>query len=187
MPPRAANSCSPPARCSPGRYLPKLGARRRPRPTLPRHHSARRARRARDRRAGRRSGLGALRGDEALTLDGKTPALQARRLLRAQSGDAEPATHVPGGRGDHRSCLRHALSRALAFRRPGFIGKRTCRNPALGDTAGSIARWPALASRRPRRPERQPGLCRRSGDAAGGARPGAGFVVVAAAGHAGER
>ncbi len=124
---RAANCCSPPARCSPG----------------PICRSSRYAE-GRDPRflaiilRGALDGLAtvapvgdpdwvALRGDNALTLDGKVAGAQARRFLRAQSGDAQSASHVPGQRSDYRSCLRHALSRALAFRRPGFAGERPAK------------------------------------------------------------
>ena len=65
-----------------------------------------------------------LRGDKALTLDGDDAGAAARRHVRAQSGDAEPASPLQGRRRDHRACGGDALSRALAFRRPGRARKR---------------------------------------------------------------
>ena len=56
-------------------YLPKAGARGGPRSAPAGHRAARRARRSRRGGAGRRSRLGRLRGDKALVLDGKPPAL----------------------------------------------------------------------------------------------------------------
>ena len=73
-----------------------------------------------------------LRGDRALVLDGKTPALPLELVLCPQSGDAEPSPALPGAAGDHRSCDGDSLSRALAFRRPGRARKRA--QPSLAPT-----------------------------------------------------
>ena len=126
-----------------------------------------------------------LRGDRALLLDGKTAGAAARRLLRAQSGDAEPASALQGAAGDHRARHRDALSRALAFRRPGRAGERP---RAAGRRRYRLAqpRAAALASGG-RVDPRGSAPWRRPGDAAGGARQGAGDVVGAAAAAAGER
>ena len=88
--------CSPPERCSPGRYLPKAGTRRGPRSALSHHRPARRARWTRDRRAGRRSGLGGAARRQGAHARRQDAGSQARQFLRAQSGNAEPASHVPG-------------------------------------------------------------------------------------------
>ena len=127
-----------------------------------------------------------LRGDKALALDGKTPGAAARRVLRAQSGDAEPASALQGRTGDHRPRRGDALSRALALRRPGRAGKRRrqgrrCRH-RLAQPGAQRAR--ARGSRQFGQPQGPGG---RPGDAAGGARAGAGDVMGAAAPAAGER
>ena len=72
----------------------------------------------------------ALRGDNALTPNGKAPPLKLDRLLCSQSRNAQSASPVQGRSGDHRSRLRHALSRTLAFRRPGRAGKRARQGDA---------------------------------------------------------
>jgi hypothetical protein len=81
----------------------------------------------------------ALRGDNALTLDGKTPALKLDDFFALNPAMPNLHRHVPGQRGDHRPRLRHALSRALAFRRPGRARKRPAK-PGRATAAGSIAR-----------------------------------------------
>ncbi len=128
-----------------------------------------------------------LRGDKALALDGKTPALPLEFVLRAQSGDAEPAPALQGRAGDHRPCRRDALSRALAFRRPGRAGKRRSARPAPPTPAGSTGRSPRSSPGDASTRGQPQGLRGRPGDAAGGARPGAGHVLGAAAPAAGER
>ena len=127
-----------------------------------------------------------LRGDRALVLDGKTAGAAARRLLRAQSGDAEPAPALQGAAGHHRARHGDALSRALAFRRSGRARKR---DRAAGRRRHRLAQSRAgrTGIGRPGRSARQPRAWRRLGDAAGGARPGAGAVVGAATIAAGQR
>ena len=65
-----------------------------------------------------------LRGDNALKREGDTGGTAARRILRAQSGHAEPASALSGRPGHRGACGGLALSRALAFRRAGRVGKR---------------------------------------------------------------
>ncbi len=73
-----------------------------------------------------------LRGDNALRLDGKTPALPLDGFLRAQSGDAEPAPALSGRPGHRRARGGDALPRALAFRRAGRAGKRLRKSRTRG-------------------------------------------------------
>ena len=127
-----------------------------------------------------------LRGDKALALDGKTPALPLDSVLRAQSGDAEPASALQGQAGDDRACGGDALSRALAFRRPGRAGKRRrqarrVRHRLAQPRAGALEPEGRVD------PQGGRALCGRSGDAAGGARARAGDVLGAARAAAGER
>ena len=65
-----------------------------------------------------------LRGDKALTLDGATTALPLDSFFALNP--AMPNLHrlYQAGHRDHRARGRDALSRALAFRRPGRAGKR---------------------------------------------------------------
>ena len=82
-----------------------------------------------------------LRGDRALVLDGKTPALPLDaffalnpampNLHRLYTAQQATIVHATG----------NALSRAVAFRRPGRSRKRHCQSPAPSIPAGSIARW----------------------------------------------
>ena len=112
-----------------------------------------------------------LRGDRALLLDGKPPALPLDSLLRAQSRDAEPAPALQGAAGRDRACNRDALSRALAFRRPGRAGKRPYARPGAIDTGWLNRALLALASDGRVDPRGSRALGVGSGDAAGGARP----------------
>ena len=82
-----------------------------------------------------------LRGDKALTLDGTTPALPLDGFFALNP--AMPNLHrlYKAGQADHRACGRDALSRALAFRRPGRAGKRAAPGRAPPTPAGSTARW----------------------------------------------
>ena len=127
----------------------------------------------------------ALRGDKALTLDGKPPALPLDSFLRAQSGDAQPASALQGWGGHHRACDGDVLPRTLALRRPGRAGKRPRQTRRERHRlAQSRARLAAAGRPRRRRTRRLRG---RADRAAGGARTGAGAVVDAAAAAAGER
>ena len=92
-----------------------------------------------------------LRGDKALALDGKTPGAAARRVLRAQSGDAEPASALPGRR-RRPSCTRPR--RPIASAR--ISTARTCWKAASASRArpipaGSTARSPRCSRGRARR------------------------------------
>ena len=88
-----------------------------------------------------------LRGDKALTLDGKTPALPLDSFFALNP--AMPNLHrlYKAGQADDRACGRDALSRALAFRRPGRAGKRAAASPARADT-GWLNRALARSSRK---------------------------------------
>ena len=88
----AANCCSAPACCSPGPFLPKLARAEGPRPAHADDRAARRARRARGGRAGRRSGLGQAARRQGADARRQDAGAAARLVLRAQSGDAEPAS-----------------------------------------------------------------------------------------------
>ena len=125
-----------------------------------------------------------LRGDNALTLGRHDAGFAARRLLRAQSGDAEPRAHVPRRPRDDRPCRRLALSRALAFRRPGRAGKRLHQARRRGHRLAQPRAGDHGAGRACAR--RQGGLRGRPGDAAGRARPRSGVVVDAAETAAGD-
>ena len=125
-----------------------------------------------------------LRGDKALTLGGKTPALPLDAFFALNP--AMPNLHrLYSRRRHHRACGRDALSRALAFRRPGRARKRSrqarCGRHRLAQPrAGHACRPPAAPIRRARC------LRGRADRAAGGARPGAGAVLDAAAAAAGR-
>jgi len=68
----------------------------------------------------------ALRGDNALTLEGKTPALKLKDFFALNP--AMPNLHrLFKATGNRRSCLRDALSRALAFRWTGLARERACQ------------------------------------------------------------
>ena len=127
-----------------------------------------------------------LRGDKWLTVGGPDPGIAARRLLRAEPGDAEPASPLSGGPGDGRARGRDTLSRALAFRRAGRAGKRAAE---AGRRRYRLAQPRAHGggARRPSRPARPAGLCGRADHAARRARAGAGAVLGAAAAAAGQR
>ncbi len=89
------------------------------------HCAAGRARWPRCGRACRRSRLDRRCAATARSsLDGKPPALPLDGFFAPQSRDAEPAPALQGAAGDHRARDRNALSRALAFRRPGRSRKR---------------------------------------------------------------
>ena len=138
-------------------------ARRRPRPAASGDRAARRARRARGRRAGRRSRLAQFaRRQGADCSTAHTPGLAARRLLRAEPGDAEPAPALSSGAGADRARGRDPLSRALAFRRAGCARKRPARARAPPIPAGSTARSRRLAPGEPV-PVRMAGRPLRSG------------------------
>ena len=127
-----------------------------------------------------------LRGDRALVLDGRTPALpldgffalnpampNLHRLYKAGHAIIVHATATPYRERSHFDG-QDVLESGLA--RPGTV-----------DT-GWLNRALQLARlRRPRRSGRRPRLCRGPGDAAGGARAGARDVVGAAAAAAGHR
>ena len=96
-----------------------------------------------------------LRGDKALTLDGKTPALPLDSFFALNP--AMPNLHrlYQAGAGDHRARGGDALSRALAFRRPGRAGKRPGAAGRASTPAGSTARSAALAAGGARRRARR--------------------------------
>ena len=98
--------------------------RRGPRPAPSDDCAARRARWARGGRAGRRSRLDQAAQRKIADRRRPDPGFAARRLLRAEPGDAEFPPPVPGGSGDDRARGRDTLSRALAFRRSGRARKR---------------------------------------------------------------
>ena len=126
-----------------------------------------------------------LRGDKALVLDGKTPALPLDAFFALNP--AMPNLHraVQARAGDDRACGRDVLSRALALRRAGRAGKRAAQS---GPRRHRLAQPRARRARgRSARAPRRPRLRGRSGHAAGGARADAGDVVDAAAHPAGER
>ena len=127
-----------------------------------------------------------LRGDRALVLDGRTPALpldsffalnpampNLHRLYKAQQAAIVHATATPYRERSHFDG-QDVLESGIA--KPGAV-----------DTGWLNRALLALASGRPRRSARRPRHRRRSGDAAGGARAGAGDVMGAAAAAAGER
>ena len=158
----------------------QAGARRGPRPAHAHHHPARRARRARGGRAGRRSRLGEAARRQGARARRQDAGAAARLILRAQSGDAEPASAVPRP-ARRRSCMRPRRPIASArISTARTCWKADCPSPAA-PTRGWLNR--ALggleAEARVRRDGRR--LRGRSGDAAGGARPSAGDVVDAAA------
>ena len=109
-----------------------------------------------------------LHGRIALTADGPHAATQARLVLRAASVDAGICAAVSRQAGRDRSRGVDALSRPLAFRRPGRAGKRLCRS---GPGAVRLAQPRAGKSAEGRsRHQRARG---RADDAAGAARRGA--------------
>ena len=128
----------------------------------------------------------ALRGDNALTLQSKTPALKLNdffalnpampnlhRMFQANEAIIVHACATPYRERSHfdgQDLLESGLPK------PGAERQRLAQSCAGRSGAG-----------RPRRSERQQSVRRGPGDAARGARPGAGPVVVAAADHAGER
>ena len=80
-----------------------------------------------------------LRQSIALTMDGPHPALRLDGFFALDPVDAEPCPALSRPAGRDRACLRHGLSRPLAFRRPGRPGIGL---PVARDTwspAGSIA------------------------------------------------
>ena len=105
MPRPAANCCSASGALFAWAYLPKLALRRGPRSAPAGDRAARRARRARRGGAGRRSGLGRAARRQGAHARRQDAGAAARRLLRAQSGDAEPAPALSGRR-RRRSCMR---------------------------------------------------------------------------------
>ena len=140
-PPSRALAAARRRRCFAWAYLPRFARGRRATRSAPdRRHPARRARRAGHRGAGRRSRLcRPARRDRA---DAGRPASgrAARRFLRAASGDAGIRAAVSGRTGRRRPRGRNALSRPLAFRRPGRARKRLCRPGPGRSRAGSTAR-----------------------------------------------
>ena len=114
------------------------------------------------------------------------PCAAARFLLRAQSGDAELSSALPGEAGRDRARHRDALPRALAFRRPGRARERH-QPPGRGGLRLAQPRARRAGIGRPRQSRRQPRLRRRHHHAADRARPGADPVMDAAAPAAGER
>ncbi len=186
MLPRGAKCCSLPARCSPGRIC-------RDWPT----------RKGRDPRflaiilRGALDGLAtvapvgdpdwvALRGDNALTFDGKVPPLKLNDFFALNP--AMPNLHRMFQ--SNEAIIVHAC--ATPYRERSHFDGQDLLESGLPKPAPSDSGWlnralSASGARRPGRSQRQQGFCRRSGDAACRARPGAGAVVVAAADHAGER
>ena len=69
-----------------------------------------------------------LHGSIALTPDGPHAALDAGFVFRAASGDAGIRADVPRETCRRDPCGGDALSRPLAFRRPGRARKRLCRS-----------------------------------------------------------
>ena len=65
-----------------------------------------------------------LRGDKALALDGKTPALPLDSFFALNPAMPNSASALQSPTGDHRPRRGDALSRALALRRPGCAGER---------------------------------------------------------------
>ena len=122
---------------------------------------------------GRRSGLGRLARRQGSPARRQVAGPAARLLLRAQSGHADAAPALQGRAGHHRARRRHALSRALPFRRPGHARERTAeaglQRDGLAQPRARRDRGRAVASTR----KGAQGLRRRPGDAAGGARVGA--------------
>src|ERR1700724_4459175 len=126
-----------------------------------------------------------LRGDNALTLDGKIPALKLddffalnpampnlRRMFKANEAIVVHAAATP--------------YRALAFRRPGRARKRSRKTGRdLHRLAQPFAH--GACARRPGQCERRQGFRGRTGDAVGRAWTSAGAVMGAAEGSAGER
>ena len=82
-----------------------------------------------------------LRGEEALTLGGKTPALKLDDFFALNP--AMPNLHrmFQGGEAIVVHACATPLSRALAFRRPGSVGKRIGQSRHRAIPAGSIARF----------------------------------------------
>ena len=168
-------------------HLPKLAHAEGRDPRFLAHHLARRARRACHGCAGRRSGLGRVARRQRADL-GRQDRRRSSSMTFFALNPAMPNLHrmFKAKRGYRRSRLRHSVSRTFAFRRTGFARKRTSQ--ALVSDSG----WLNPGARRSCfwrqcRPPRQQGLRGRSGHPACRARPGAGAVVVAAAGAAGQR
>ena len=86
-----------------------------------------------------------LRGDRALVLDGRTPALPLDSFFALNP--AMPNLHrlYKAQHADHRACHRDALSRALALRRPGRAGE-WAGQPGATDTGWLNRALLALAS-----------------------------------------
>ncbi len=89
-----------------------------------------------------------LRGDKALLLDGKTPALPLDSFFALNP--AMPNLHrlYQAGQAAIVHATRDALSRTLAFRRAGCAGKRAAASPAAPTPAGSTARSAGLSRKR---------------------------------------
>ncbi len=120
----------------------------------------------------------ALRGDQALTLDGKTPALPLDSFFALHPAMINLHRLYHAGARHDRACGGDALSRALPFRRPGRAGERP------RSTGGDRYRMAQPRALHPgaRRPRRRPArcLCDRTDCAAGGTWAGAGAVMDAA-------
>ena len=162
-------------------------ARRRPRSAPADDRAARRARWARRGGAGRRSGLG-----QAARRQGAACSTARRRRcrsIRSSRSIRRCRTCIGSTRPGRRpSCTRRR--RPIASAR--ISTARTCSKAALGKPGAARHRLAQPRARRARagrarQPERRQGLRGRSGDAAGGARTGAGAVMGAAAPAAGER
>ncbi len=127
-----------------------------------------------------------LRGEDALTLGGKTPALKLDEFFALNP--AMPNLHRMFQAGE--AIVVHACATPYRershFDGQDLLGKRLAEAGAKRYRLAQSRPF-GSPSRRPRRSERRPRLCCRSGDAAYRPRPGAGSVVVAATGHAGER
>ena len=181
------NCCSPPARCSPG---PICRSSRAPKAAI-RACSSIVLRGALDGlgrgRAGRRSRLD--RGCAATRRSRSTASRRRCRSIRSSRSIRRCRTCIASTRPAQATIVHavgDALSRALAFRRPGRAGKRPAASRAPADT-GWLNR--ALASLEPagRAGQRPRGFRGRADHAAGRARSRAGAVVDAAAPAAGER
>ena len=127
-----------------------------------------------------------LRGDNALTLDGKTPALKLNdyfalnpampNLARMYAANEAIIVHACATPYRERSHFDGQDLLESGLPKPGTQRKRVAQSRACRPRAG-----------RPGRSERQQGFCSRSGDAAGRARSCSGAIVVTATGAAGER
>ncbi len=118
------------------------GARRGPRSAPAGDRAARRARRAGGGRAGRRSGLGEAARRQGADARRQDAGAAARLVLCAQSGDAEPAPALSGGRRDHRARDRHVRIASARISTARTCSKAASASRARSIPAGSTARSP---------------------------------------------